>query len=57
MQGGVPGHCCKGDMHYSHAAVSLLAERVACIKLEQLQARRAGGGDNKMGAGVAVAVA
>ena len=54
MQGGVPGHCCKGDMHYSHAAVSL-AEKVACAKLEMLHARRAGGEDNKMGAGVAVA--
>ena len=37
-------------------AESLLAERVACATLELLHARRAGGG-NKMGAGVAVAVA
>ena len=45
VQRGVPGHC-KGDMHYSHTAVSL-AERVACAKLELLHARRAGGGTTR----------
>ena len=49
MQGGVPGSR-KGDMHYSHAAVSL-AERVACIKLEQLHAggNSGKGGDSRVG--------